>query len=179
MCSALTLWHVTCGHFPENGCYGCESANNEIASRDSGPRRNHQSAPTAREAWPISHSTSLPCHPHHWCQAKTDNRRRYARPAGYSASRKDYSFAPCFGPGSGYPHNCYRHGNSRCALAQAFHPFVAADLKRHRAAALQDLPDGVTDKPSRQHLWSAAALCRFRSILALNRGQAHGRIGPI
>ena len=116
MCSALTLWHVTCGHFPENGCYGCESANNEIASGDSGPRRNHQPAPTPREAWPISHSTSLPRHPHYWPQAKTDNRRRHARPARYSASRKDHSFAPCSGSGPGHPHNRYRHGHSGCAV---------------------------------------------------------------
>jgi len=116
MHSSLTLWHVTCGHSHENGCYGYESANNEIASGDSGSRRNYQSAPTAPEAWSISCSTSLARDPYHWRQAETDHRRRYARPSRYSASRKDRTFASRSSSGTGCAHNRYRHGNSGCSV---------------------------------------------------------------
>ena len=116
MFSSLTLWHVTCGHLHENGCYGYESANNEIASGDSGSRRNHQSAPAAPEAWPISNSTSLARDPYHRHPAQADHCRRYARPTGYSASRKDHSLATSSGTGAGCTHNCYRHRNSGCPV---------------------------------------------------------------
>lgn len=126
MHSPVTLWHVTCGHSHENGCYGYESANNEIASGDSGSRRNHESAATAPEAWPISYSTSLACDPYHWRPAETDHRCRYARPSGYSTSRKDHSFAAGSGARPGCAHNRYRHRNSGCALIATVHFFCSS-----------------------------------------------------
>jgi hypothetical protein len=117
MHSPLTLWHVTCGHSHENGCYGYESANNEIASGDSGSRRNHQSAATAPEAWTISCSTSLARDPNYWRPAQADDRRRYARPAGYSASREDYSLATRCGPRTRCTHNRHCHRDSGCSIA--------------------------------------------------------------
>ncbi len=129
MLSPLTLWHVNCGHSHENGCYGSESANNETTSGDSGSRRNHQSAATAPEAWFVPHSTSLACDPYHRCQAETDHRRRYARAAGYSASRKDHSFAPRSRARPGCTHNRHSHRDRGCSLVRIFYPFCSSRRK--------------------------------------------------
>lgn len=130
MSSPLTLWHVTCGHSHENGCYGYESANNENAPGDSGPRRNYPSAPTASEAWFISYSIALPRRPYHYPQTETDYRRRYARAARYSASRKDHSFAPRSGASGFSHHDCHRDRDSRPFLIGKTHSVVAADVRR-------------------------------------------------
>jgi len=115
----LILWHVTCGHYHENGCYGCESANNENAARDSGPRRNHSSAATASKAWLIPHPATLARNPYHWNSAKTDHRCRYARSTRYPAPGQDYSFAA----GSsvcGFTHDRDRYRSSRSVTRSRF-----------------------------------------------------------
>jgi hypothetical protein len=121
MSSPLTLWHVTCGHSRENGCYGYESANNENAPGDSGPCRNYPSAPATPEARSIPYSIALARHPYHCSQTQTDHRRRYARAARYSASRKDHSFAPRSGASSFSHHDCHGDRDSGRFLVRKSH----------------------------------------------------------
>ena len=172
MHSSLTLWHVTCSHSRENGCYGYESANNEIASGDSGSRRNHQSAATARKAWPISCSTSLARDPYHWHSAEADHRSRYARPSGYSASCEDHPFAARSGARAGYAHNSYCHGHSSysvtaLAISRSFLPLF---LGYHNCSpdfgAFAVVKFSLIEDRSRLGLAQFEALCfRVRSYL--------------
>jgi len=150
MHSPLTLWHVTCGHSHENGCYGYESANNEIASGDSGSRRNHQSAATAPEAWTISCSTSLARDPNYWRPAQADDRRRYARPAGYSASREDHSLATRCGPRTRCTHNRHCHRDSGCSIAawrftDRFVPLVSSATRTARILETSRSPNSAAE----------------------------------
>jgi hypothetical protein len=155
MSSPLTLWHVTCGHFRENGCYGRESANNEIASGDSGFRRNHPPAPTTPEAWSIPCSIALARHPYHCCQTQTDHRHRHAREARYSASRKDHSFAAgSSAPGFSYNH-CHRDRASRRALVRTFHSPCCGSI--FRICTGPQLPGLIEDK-----LW--VGLAQFETV---------------
>jgi hypothetical protein len=114
-----TLWHVTCDHYHENGCYGSESSNNENATRDSGPRRNHSSAATASKAWLIPDPTTLARNPCHWSSAETDHRCRYARPTRYPPPSKDYSFAASSGI-CGFTHDRDRYRSSRSVTRPRF-----------------------------------------------------------
>src|SRR6266850_6334455 len=134
----LGLWHVTCSHFHENGCYGCESADNEIATGDSGLRRNHPSATTASAAWSPSHSVALARDSYYCHQAETDHRRRYARAGGHPASCKDHSFAPGSSARDFSHNHQHRHRNSGCLLVQIFHPCCSS--RRKQAPYLAALP---------------------------------------
>jgi hypothetical protein len=122
----LTLWHVTCGQSPENGCYGCESANNENAPGDSGACRNYPSAATAPEAWPVSHPATLARDPHHGRQAETNHCRRNARSPGHPAPGEDHPLASSFGaPGFSY-NDGHRDSYSRRVLGRKFHSFCSS-----------------------------------------------------
>jgi hypothetical protein len=126
----LIRWHVNCGHIRENGCYGCQSANNEIATRDSGLRRNHSTASSAPAARFISHPVALPRDSHYCYETEADHRCRHARPFGYPPSCKDHAFAARSGPRPACALNRHSYSNCGSPLARTLRPFVAADVRR-------------------------------------------------
>ena len=129
MFEPLTLWHVTCGHSDENGCYGYESANNENAPGNSGPCRNHPSAPAAPEARSFPYSIALARQPYHCSKAEANHRRRYARAAGYPASCKDHAFAPSSGTPGFAHYDRHHNGDTGRFLARIYYSLRSRRLK--------------------------------------------------
>ena len=124
MFSPSILWHVNCDHFSENGCYGCESANNENASGDSGLRRSHPTSSSTPPARSISHPIALARNPRHRHETDTDYRSRYARPPRHCASCEDHTCAADADASRTSPGGC------RCSGGVIAGPSPSAPLHR-------------------------------------------------